>query len=204
MMGSVAARTVVLVEGVSDLVAVTTLARRRGRDLDAAGVDVVAMGGATNIRRYLRRYGPGGAGARVVGLCDLAEARYFRRALDRTGLAAGPGEHDLEQLGFFVCARDLEDELIRGLGTDTVQRVVAEQGELASFRRFQKQPAQREKPVDQQLRRFLGTHSGRKAQYARALVEALGVDTTPRPLAGLLAALPPGPTPSGHPIRWPL
>ena len=65
-------------------------------------------------------------------------------------------------------------------------RVVEEQGELASFRMFQKQPAQREKPVDQQLRRFLGTHSGRKAQYARALVEALDVDTTPPPLEALL------------------
>jgi hypothetical protein len=182
----VAARTVVLVEGVSDLVAVTTLARVRGRDLGAAGVDVVAMGGATNVLHYLRHYGPEGAGARIAGLCDLGEARYFRRALDRTGIAVDPDAQDMERLGFFVCARDLEDELIRGLGAVTVERVVEEQGELASFRRFQKQPAQREKPVDQQLRRFLGTHSGRKAQYARALVEALDADTTPPPLDGLL------------------
>jgi hypothetical protein len=181
----VEARTVVLVEGVSDLVALTTLARRRGRDLEAAGVHVVAMGGATNVLRFLREYGLEGAGARVLGLCDLAETRFFRRALDRTGLGTDVDEHDLHRLGFFVCARDLEDELIRSLGAPAVLQVVAEQGELAAFRMFQKQPAQREKQVEAQLRRFLGTHSGRKAQYARALVEALD-GVAPPPLEGLL------------------
>jgi hypothetical protein len=185
----VEARTVVLVEGVSDQVALTTLAHRRGHDLGALGVDVVPMGGATNVLRFLRLYGPEGAGARLLGLCDLGEVRFFRRALDRTGIAADPDRQEMERLGFFVCARDLEDELIRGLGAATVVRVVEQEGELAAFRMFQKQPAQREKPVDQQLRRFLGTHSGRKAQYARALVEALDVDSVPRPLEMLLAQL---------------
>ncbi len=64
--------------------------------------------------------------------------------------------------------------------------VVEQQGELALFRTFQKQPAQRERPVEAQLRRFLGTHSGRKAQYARALVEALPPGVAPSPLEGLL------------------
>jgi hypothetical protein len=192
MMGAVPA-TVVLVEGVSDLVALTTLARRRGHDLGAAGVDVVAMGGATNVGRYLSEYGPGGASVRLAGLCDLAEARYFRRALERTGVAtdltADGGPEALARHGFFVCARDLEDELIRSLGAEGVVHVIEEQGELASFRMFQKQPAQREKPVEQQLRRFLGTHSGRKAQYARALVEALPPGVAPLPLEGLLGHL---------------
>jgi hypothetical protein len=188
MMGDVPA-TVVLVEGVSDQVALTTLARCRGRDLRADGVDVVPMGGATNVLRFLREYGPDGAGVRLAGLCDLAEARYFRRALDRTGIGAASDQRDLERLGFFVCARDLEDELIRSLGAARVVDVVEQQGELALFRMFQKQPAQRERPVEAQLRRFLGTHSGRKAQYARALVEALPPSVDPRPLAGLLDRL---------------
>jgi hypothetical protein len=181
--------TVVLVEGVSDQVAVTTLAALRGRDLAGAGVEVVAMGGATNISRFLRQYGPDGAGARLAGLCDLAEAEYFRRALRRSGLGDGSDRAGMETLGFFVCARDLEDELIRTLGASAAVRVVEQQGELSAFRVFQKQPAQREKPVEQQLRRFLGTHSGRKAQYARALVEALDPATAPPPLEGLLAHL---------------
>lgn len=98
----------------------------------------------------------------------------------------------MEQAGltfsaFYVCEADLEDELIRALGADSVQQVVEEQGELRSFRTFQKQPAQRERTVEQQLRRFLGTHSGRKAQYARALVEHLDPARVPRPLELLLA-----------------
>ena len=185
MMGAVPA-TVVLVEGVSDQVALTTLARRRGRDLEGDGVQVVAMGGATNVGHYLRRFGPGSASTRLAGLCDLGEVRFFRRALDRAGLRAG--EDGLERLGFFVCSRDLEEELIRCLGAPAVIQVVAEQGELSLFRTFQKQPAQREKPVDAQLHRFLGTHSGRKAQYARALVDALD-GSAPPPLEALLAHL---------------
>jgi hypothetical protein len=145
------------------------------------------MGGATNVLRFLREYGP--AGVRLAGLCDLAEARYFRRALDRTGIGAASDQRDLERLGFFVCARDLEDELIRSLGAPGVVDVVEQQGELALFRTFQKQPAQRAKPVEQQLLRFLGTHSGRKAQYARVLVEALPPGVAPPPLEGLLDAV---------------
>ena len=54
------ARAVVLVEGVSDQIAVETLAGRRGRCLGAEGVTVVPVGGAHAIARYLRRFGPGG------------------------------------------------------------------------------------------------------------------------------------------------
>jgi predicted ATP-dependent endonuclease of OLD family len=45
----VAPRAVVLVEGVSDRAALAEPARRRGEDLAASGVAVVAMGGATNV-----------------------------------------------------------------------------------------------------------------------------------------------------------
>jgi hypothetical protein len=54
-------RAVVLVEGLSDRLALEALARRRGRDLAADGVAVIAMHGATNLGRYLERYGPGRA-----------------------------------------------------------------------------------------------------------------------------------------------
>ena len=40
----------VLVEGESDRIAITCLAERLGRDLAAEGVEVVALGGATNLR----------------------------------------------------------------------------------------------------------------------------------------------------------
>ncbi|MGA9833870.1 MAG: TOPRIM nucleotidyl transferase/hydrolase domain-containing protein, partial [Trebonia sp.] len=53
-----AARAVVLVEGVSDQIAVETLAGRRGRDLAAEGIVVLPTGGAHGVARYLRRFGP--------------------------------------------------------------------------------------------------------------------------------------------------
>ena len=175
-------RAVVLVEGFSDRVAVETLAARRGRDLGTEGVSVVALRGAGNIRSALGRYGPQGLGVRLAGLCDAGEEGDFGRALEQAGLGSGLGRPEMERLGFFVCVQDLEDELIRALGVAAVQDVVAAQGELRSFRTLQKQPAQRSWTTEAQLRRFLGTHSGRKARYAEALVQALDLERVPRPL----------------------
>ena len=93
----------------------------------------------------------------------------------------------LGRIGFFVCVADLEDELIRSLGTARVEQVVADQGELGPLRTFSKQPFQRERTRGEQLRRFMGTRSGRKIQYARALAEALDPARVPDPLARLLA-----------------
>jgi hypothetical protein len=180
-------RAVVLVEGPSDRVAVETLAARRGRDLEAEGVGVVAIGGAGNIRAALARFGPEGLGVRLAGLYDAGEERAFRRGLERAGLGSGLSRPEMERLGFFVCVEDLEDELIRALGAAAVEEVVAAQGELRPFRTLQKQPAQREWTTEAQLRRFLGTHKGRKAQYARALVEALDLERVPPPLDAVLA-----------------
>ena len=44
---------VVLVEGESDRAAVDALAKRLGRDLDAEGVSIVAMGGASAVGDFL-------------------------------------------------------------------------------------------------------------------------------------------------------
>ncbi|MFJ9624047.1 TOPRIM nucleotidyl transferase/hydrolase domain-containing protein [Streptomyces sp. NPDC101181] len=182
-------RTVVLVEGVSDRAAVEALAARRGRALAAEGVVVVPIGGATSITRFLRPLGPQGLGLRLVGLCDAAEQRFFLEGLERTGFGTGLTPGDLAALGFFTCHADLEDELIRALGTEGVQRVIDDQGDLRTLRTFQRQPAQRDRPVEAQLRRFMGTISGRKEHYARALTEALDPARLPEPLAGLLVRL---------------
>jgi hypothetical protein len=186
-MHAFAGRTVVLVEGVSDQVALETLARRRGRRLDDEGVSVVAMGGAHKIGSFLREFGPHGLDVGLAGLCDAGEEGDFRRALERAGLGAGLTRDGMERLGFYVCVADLEDELIRALGADTVERVIDGQGELGSFRTFQKQPAWRGRTTEEQLRRFIGTHSGRKIQAAASLVEALALTDVPRPLERLLA-----------------
>jgi predicted ATP-dependent endonuclease of OLD family len=172
-------RAVVLVEGMSDQAALAALAARRGRDLDAEGVRIVPIGGAQAIGRFLDRFGPRGLDVRLAGLCDVAEARDFRRGLERAGLGSDLDPARMESLGFYVCVADLEDELIRALGVDVVEQVAGAQRELGSFRTFQKQPAQQEKTTEQQLRRWLGN---RKIRYARLLVDALDLTRVPRPL----------------------
>jgi hypothetical protein len=179
-------RAVVLVEGTSDQAALTALAKRRGRDLDSDGVAILPMGGATNIGHFLDRFGPVGTEVTLAGLCDLAEEGAFRRGLELAGLGSGLSRAGMEALGFYVCIVDLEDELIRALGPPTVEQVIEEQGEMGSFRIMQRQPAQRGRPIEDQLRRFMGTRSGRKTNFARLLVEALDLDKVPRPLDGVL------------------
>jgi hypothetical protein len=177
----------VLVEGRSDHAALAALATRRGRDLHAEGVAIVPMGGATNISRFLHRFTSGEADIALAGLCDEAEEGAFRRGLERAGFGARLDRDAMERLGFFVCVADLEDELIRGLGTDAVLHIIEREGELGMLRTFQKQPAQRDRPVEAQLRRFLGTRQGRKIRYASLLVRALDPTDVPGPLDRVLA-----------------
>lgn len=164
----------VLVEGTSDRRAVEALARRRGRDLRGEGVAVVPMGGFGNLPRFLARYGE----LRLAGLYDIGEERHFLRALgcvDRS---------ELEQAGFYACTRDLEDELTRAVGPSGVERVIAQQGELRAFRTYQKQPAHRARPLEEQLYGFMWN---RKERYAVLLVDALELERVPPPLDRVLA-----------------
>jgi hypothetical protein len=175
-------RTVVLVEGTSDKVALEAVARRRGLRLGDERITVLPMGGATNIGHFLEVLGPHGLDFRLAGLCDTGEEGHFRRALASAGLGSGLSRTQMEALGFGVCVADLEDELIRALGPPVVENVIEAQGEISSWRTFQNQPAQRGRDPQQQLRRFMGTRSGRKRNYARLLVDALDPGRVPRPL----------------------
>ena len=181
------ARTVVLVEGISDRLALEALAERWGRDLDAEGISIVPIGGATNIGSFLDQFGPQGLDIRLAGLCDAAEEGDFRRGLERAGLGSNLTRADMERLGFYVCVADLEDELIRALGAASVEQIVDAQGELGSFRTLQKQPAWQGRTTEAQLRRFMGSGGRRKIRYARLLIEALDLTQVPRPLDLVLA-----------------
>jgi hypothetical protein len=180
-------RWTVFVEGVSDRIAVETLARRRGRDLAGEGVEVVAIGGAQAIGRHLATLD---ADVGAAGLCDAGEEAAFQRALERAGLGPIASRAELERNGFFVCESDLEGELIRSLGASGVEEVLAQNGDLSAFRTFQKQPQWQGRPVEAQLRRFFGSSAG-KVKYARPLVEALDLERVPRPLDALLAYVRP-------------
>jgi hypothetical protein len=181
------ARSIVLVEGISDQIAVETLARLQARDLTKDGVVVVPIGGAQSVAKFLARFGPTGSGLRVGGLCDAAEAPLFCRQLARAGYARPMTRRALEDAGFFVCDRDLEDELIRAAGPAAIETILAEQGDLASFRTLQRQAAWREAPFVDQIRRFLGAGARRKLRYASLFVLALDLDRQPRPLQGVLS-----------------
>jgi hypothetical protein len=185
-------RAVVLVEGVSDKVALETLARRRGSDLEAEGVAVVPVGGAQAFGRFLSLYGTGASSARLAGLCDVGEESQLRRALERAGFGLEPGRAGLERRGFYVCEADLEDELVRCLGASVVEAVLAAHGILGSFRTYQKQLAHRRRTPEEQLRGFLNNW---KVRLAGPLVEALDLSRVPRPLDRVLAhagVRPPG------------
>jgi hypothetical protein len=181
------ALAIVLVEGISDQVALETLAARRGRDLARERVRIVPIGGAQAIGRFLTRFASQESDATLAGLCDVGEEDLFRRGLALAGLGSPVTRVDMERLGFHVCVADLEDELIRALGPASVEAVLDSHGDLGSFRTFQKQPAWRGRSVERQLRRFMGSADRRKIRYARLLVEALELAEVPRPLDDVLA-----------------
>src|SRR5258708_10753048 len=176
------ARGVVLVEGVSDQLAVEALAVRRGRRLDAEGISVVPIGGSKNIKTFLDKFGPQGLNVRLAGLYDAAEEGDFRRGLDRAGLGSNLSRIDMERIGFFACVADLEDELIRALGAAAVEKVIQANGELDALRSFQRQPQWRGRSRQAQLRRFFGTHHRRKIRSGALPVDPPDLPQVPRAL----------------------
>jgi len=183
-----AAEAVVLVEGISDQMAVETLAARRGQDFGAQRAVVVPIGGAHAFARYLRQFGPAGAGLRLAGLCDVGEENVVRRGLASAGIGSPVSRADMERLGFYVCVEDLEDELIRAIGPARVAELIDSQGDLGSFRSLQRQPEWRGQPMQGQLRRFLGSGARRKLRYARLLAGAVDLDRLPHPLEAVTRA----------------
>lgn len=182
------AEAVVLVEGISDQIALETAAAGRGRDLDAERVVIVPIGGAHAIDHFLARLSPLITRVRLAGLCDLREEGVFRRALVAAQIGSPRTRTDMEQLGFFVCVNDLEEELIRAVGTAEVEALFESHGDLRSFRTFQSQPAWRSQELAPQLWRFVRSSSSRNLRYARLLAEAaVDRDAVPRPLDALLA-----------------
>ena len=177
-------RVVVLVEGESDVAALTQLPGIHGSGPSDV-VQIRAMGGATNIRQQLDCAVREDGVRRILGLCDVAEARFYQRALADQGFAAD-SPSDLAAYGFQCCVVDLEDELIRALGPDRVLGVLTDLRLMRRFDTFRTQPFWRDQNLHAQLRRFAGTTSGRKATFARALTRALPPDRLPGPLARLI------------------
>lgn len=189
---AMAASAVILVEGVSDQIAVETAAGITDRPTGADTV-VLPMGGAQAIVRVLPELLAGADERRVVGLCDEAEVPVFCRAVTAAGLGPATTASELAAVGFHTCVEDLEAELIRANGVDGVLAVLETEDDLGSFATMQKQPAWRGRSAEDQLRRFLGAGQQRKLRYARLLIEALGPGQLPPPVAAVLDEV--------HPIR---
>ncbi len=166
-----------LVEGDSDRTALLTLAGLLDHDL--TDVDVVSMGGITNLRRHLAELAGLAGTDHVAVLHDARETPYVDRTLTRHAGAVAR----------FVCDADLEDELVRALGMPAVLDVVAGAGDLDAWHILLNQPFHRGRPESAVLRRFWGTTSGRKDKYAALLSAALEPARVPAPLAGVLAAV---------------
>ena len=157
---------VVLVEGITDRIALEAVAAK----LASTSPRRASRSCRSAARRRSAGPRPSTRANASVGLCDAGEERWFRRVLDDAA---------------YVCAADLEDELIRALGPARVEEIVAAQGELETFRNFQNQPAWRGRPVQAQLRRWL-QNGGRYLRYPPLLVEILEPERIPRPLVGVL------------------
>jgi hypothetical protein len=182
-----AARKVILVEGVSDILAVRATAERAGRNLDDEGIVVLSLGGGGGFDAHVKVLGPAGLGVELLGLCDVDHEAHWARRLELAGFGAAIDRETMEALGFFVCDRDLEDEFIKTLGVAAVERLIAAEGELWALEVLAQQPAHRTGSRHDQLRRFFGTKSGRKARYAPLLVAATAPGEEPRPLREVLA-----------------
>lgn len=181
---------VVLVEGITDQIALEAAALRLGRDFEAERVVVVPIGGAHAIGRLLARFTPIRARVRLAGLCDLREEQLFRRELVAARVGCPRTRGDMERRGFYVCVDDLEDELIRAVGAHGVEELFDRQGDLRSFRSFQSQPAWRGRDAHAQMYRFVRSSSRRNLRYARLLIDAAADrDALPRPLDALIAAV---------------
>jgi len=185
-------RTIVLVEGVTDELALALAARRSGRDLEAEGVSIVPMNGVHAISWHLQRLAVEEPRANLAGLYDEGEEEVVRAALERAGYGPSLDRSGLERVGFFACSADLEDELVRAAGPTVLSRLIELEGDARAWRTFRKQHAWQGHPVDHQFRRFIRSVSARNSRYVRAILETIDPSRLPRPLRLLLDHIEPG------------
>ena len=157
---------VVLVEGITDRIALEAVAAKLGRDLAAQASRSCRSAARRRSAARPREH----EGERVVGLCDAGEERWFRRVLgDAT----------------YVCVEDLEDELIRALGPTGCEEVIAAQGELETFRNFQNQLVRRRgrtvRAVELPAAGCRSAHRRNRALSAARSIEALEPERDPLP-----------------------
>ena len=184
-------------EGRSDVAAVAVLCAARGLDPADGSFALVDMGGVTNVGHHLARLRTAPGRPQVLGLCDAPEERFVVRAPGSARASWSTAATTSPRLGFVVCDRDLEDELIRALGPARVESRWSSGwvSSSSSVPSSASRSGAAARSTDQ-LRRFAGTASGRKALFARGLAEEL-TPTTHRPRSPGCSTR--SPTPSSRP-----
>ena len=118
------ARRVILVEGITDRLIVERVAQVTGRDLDRLGVSLVQTDGVGKMIPFDKVFGSEGFDVPIYRLIDSDAAQD---AAERMHVPVSK----LEMRHVFVSQRDLEDEYVRGLGTDVVWGALREDGLVA-------------------------------------------------------------------------
>ncbi len=171
------ATVVVLVEGISDQIAVDAMLARSERGVDDHVV-AVPIGGAQAVDNALATFSERDD-LMVFGLCDHAEANFFADAFAAHGLDGN----------YFVCNPDLEAELIAAFEPDELESLIEAQGELKSLRIMQKQAAWRDRPFAEQVHRWIRARALRSSRYASVLITAADEERLPRPLRELTSRI---------------
>jgi predicted ATPase len=176
------AKKIMFVEGPSDHLAILALAKKKNLSLDSLGVSIVTLNGAGILTWYLKLFGPSGFGLSLCGLCDSDHLSEWSKVLEGAGLGTNLSQATMEAIGFFVCVRDLEDELIKALGLAKVIQIIDQIGDNGAWNIFCQQPKNKGLSQAEQLHAFL---TKRKVLYAPLLVSKLST-TIPRPLEEVL------------------
>lgn len=174
---------IVFAEGESDAAALRVLAAKLAPQSRHNSINIESLGGASGYRLAIPD--THSQGRRFCGLYDLPELDDVAAGFARIGIDVD-GAASLEDRGFFACRDNLEDELISALGIDGVEEVIRTAGEAGPLETLRSQPAWRDQPRSDVLRRFFSSQSGRKQRYAALMTDALDLDAVPRPLRAVL------------------
>jgi putative ATP-dependent endonuclease of OLD family len=181
---AVFAKTLVVVEGPSDRLALFEVAAILDIDLDALGIVVLALDGAMWIKLATLVYGPPGLSVPLRGLVDADHEGKWQSALTAVGLAAA-SRQDLKNHGFFVCDPDLEPVLVDALGVPTVEQVIANDGATSELQLLAQQPSYANASRRDQIVAFVKKD---KTRWAPLMAARLTI-TSQTPLHDLLGTL---------------
>ena len=178
------ARTVVLVEGPGDRLALNCFAQTLGVDLDVLAASIVEMDGADLFGTLHTLLGPPGLAIRVLGLCDQDREQSWADVVLGTGNYTGDRAM-LEQSGIYVLDPDIEGVLVAAHGDADAEQAIAQAGMASQLQAFRNQPAYAVLSAHDQLLTFV-RHKRQKTVLPPALASALTAPAIPGPIARLL------------------